>query len=345
MKLYFGHNILSSADPLVEKEVQDIYRMIKSPDAAFLARMNQLRMVKSLDETQYNRLKRQLPYFVCGRFNPPFRRIANFAYIQSFVVDIDHLSIKGYRLDEVRLRLQSDPRVVLGFKSPGQDGLKILFYLSERCYDAGQFSAFYKVFLQRFSEEYGLDQVLDSRTCDVTRACFLSADNAAYMNEEAEPVVMSGYMNFDNESEQLLKEHQADLWMQSQSQAETDMLPVVNEPDDEVLNFIKTTLSEKKKRMPVPASPPVIVPQVLEDIINDVRKEIEKTGIIVNQIVNIQYGKKIQVSLGVRKGEINLFYGSKNGFSVVQSPKRGTSADLNEVVADIITCFLSLYNY
>lgn len=345
MKLYFGHNILASADPLVVKEVQDIYRMIKSPDAAFQTRMNQLRMVKSLDEKQYARLKRQLPYFVCGHFNPPFRRIANFAYIQSFVVDIDHLSVKGYQLGEVRLRLQSDPRVALSYKSPGQDGLKLLFYLSERCYDAGQFSAFYKVFLQRFSEEYGLDQVLDSRTCDVTRACFLSVDNAAYMNVEAEPVVMSGYMNFENESEQLLAEHQADLWMQSQSQPETDALPVVSEPDDDVLKFIKNTLSEKKKNMQIPTSPPVIVPQVLEDIINDVKREIEKTGIVVNQILNIQYGKKIQVSLGVRKGEINLFYGSKNGFSVVQSPKRGTSADLNEVVADIITCFLSLYNY
>lgn len=341
MKLFLGYNLLASADPLQEVDLQDIFRMIKSPERDFQMQINHLRMVKTLDEKQYSSLKRQLPYFVCGKFNPSFRRIANFAYTESFVVDIDHLSLKEYKLEELRLRLQSDPRVVFSFKSPGQDGLKLLFSLSERCYDAGRFSAFYKVFLQRFSDEYGLEQVIDSRTCDVTRACFLSVDNAAYVNENAESVNIAEYMNFENESEQLFMEHQADMWLEQK--VEETKVPVLSEPDDDVLNYIKRTLSEKKKNIPVVA-PPIVVPQVLEDIINDVKREIEKTGIVVNQILNIQYGKKIQVSLGVRKGEINLFYGSKHGFSVVQSPKRGTSPELNEVVADIITCFLALYN-
>lgn len=341
MKLFYGNNILASADPLIEKDVYEIYEMIKSPDADFSIRINQLRMVKSLDEKQYTRLKRQLPYFVCGRFNPSFRRVANFAYIGSFVIDIDHLSMKGYQLEEIQSRLQSDPRIVFGFQSPGRDGLKLLFRLSERCYDAGQFSAFYKIFLQRFSDEYALEQVLDCRTCDVTRACFLSADSTAFLNLEAEPIHMSEYTNWENESEQLLMEHQADLWMEKQG--ETEMLPVVQEPDDDVLNFIKKTLSDKKKNLPI-SSTPVFVPQILEDIISDVKREIEKTGIVVDQISSIQYGKKIQVSLGVRKGEINIFYGSKNGFSVVQSPKRGTSSELNEVIADLVTYYLAMYN-
>lgn len=103
MKLFYGNNILASADPLIEKDVYEIYEMIKSPDADFSMRINQLRMVKSLDEKQYTRLKRQLPYFVCGRFNPSFRRVANFAYIESFVIDIDHLSMKGYQLEGMNM--------------------------------------------------------------------------------------------------------------------------------------------------------------------------------------------------------------------------------------------------
>lgn len=186
-----------------------------------------------------------------------------------------------------------------------------------------------------------MEQVLDCRTCDVTRACFLSADSTAFLNLEAEPIHMSEYTNWENESEQLLMEHQADLWMEKQG--ETEMLPVLQEPDDDVLNFIKKALSEKKKNLPI-SSTPVFVPQILEDIISDVKREIEKTGIVVDQISSIQYGKKIQVSLGVRKGEINIFYGSKNGFSVVQSPKRGTSSELNEVIADLVTYYLAMYN-
>ena len=43
--------------------------------------------------------------------------------------------------------------------------------------------------------------------------------------------------------------------------------------------------------------------------------------------------------MGVRLGEINLFYG-KRGFSVVQSPRSGTSDELNRLLADLITSYL-----
>ena len=98
---------------------------------------------------------------------------------------------------DLRKTITSDTRTVMCFVSPGGDGLKVLFRFSERCYDAGLYKTFYKAFLDRFARQYGVEQVVDGKTCDVTRACFLSADAEAYYNPDAEPVVLTDYVNPD----------------------------------------------------------------------------------------------------------------------------------------------------
>ena len=66
---------------------------------------------------------------------------------------------------------------------------------------------------------------------------------------------------------------------------------------------------------------------------------IEKTGLQVTEILNIQYAKKIRARLGQREAEINLFYG-KRGFSVVISPRLGTNGELNSLLAELVREFL-----
>lgn len=196
--LMYGTNLLSSSDKLCSVDVKSVYDMIRDSNSALRTQIERLRMVRQLDAKQYASLKRQLPYFVCSCFNLPFRRTENFAYIEFFVLDIDHLSSKGLSLMDVCQLFQKDRQVMMSYVSPGQDGCKLLFKLSARCYDSGMFSLFYKVFAKDFSERYGLQQVIDVRTCDVTRACFLSYDAHAYLNEEAEMVDMNLYMNRDD---------------------------------------------------------------------------------------------------------------------------------------------------
>ncbi len=87
---------------------------------------------------------------------------------------------------------------------------------------------------------------------------------------------------------------------------------------------------------------PVVVPEVLNEIIGDLKKYIEQTGAIVTEIKNIQYAKKIHLRIGLKEAEINLFYGKK-GFTVVQSPKSGTDAKMNELAAEIVESFLATY--
>lgn len=81
------------------------------------------------------------------------------------------------------------------------------------------------------------------------------------------------------------------------------------------------------------------VPQQLNEIMGSLKSYVEETGIQLYEIINIQYGKKLRFRMGMKLGEINLFYG-KNGFSVVQSPRCGTSADFNELMFQLVNSFI-----
>ena len=69
-----------------------------------------------MDKNGYSQLKRKLPYFVCGQFNPPFRRKENFAYTENFMLDFDHLSSKQLSLKEVREKNYSRPTGINVFR-------------------------------------------------------------------------------------------------------------------------------------------------------------------------------------------------------------------------------------
>ena len=316
--------------------VRNLYDAVRNPRETTCALLRQLKVVRQMNPAQYAMLKQQLPYFVCASFNPPFRRTENFAFTEYFIVDIDHITEKGLVVSDLRRIISTDTRTMMCFMSPGGDGLKVLFRLSERCFDAGLYKLFYKVFLDRFSHQYGLSQVVDSKTCDVTRACFLSADTDAYFNPDAEVVVMSDYVSpeanvlqaFDLKHEVEVKEKDAQKMQPVQPHTE---------PDANIMAQIKQTLNMPGRQQPAKA--PGYVPEILNDIMDGLRKYIEDKGVVLAEVINIQYGKKLRFRVGVRKAEINLFYG-KRGFSVVQSPRTGTDAEANALMADVVNCFL-----
>ena len=98
---------------------------------------------------------------------------------------------------------------------------------------------------------------------------------------------------------------------------------------------IRSLLNPKKER----EKPDVFVPQVLNDIMDDLTAYISETGIIVKEIINIQYGKKLRFTMGTKQAEVNLFYGKK-GFSVVKSPRTGTHKELNDLMAELVSTFV-----
>lgn len=333
--LSVGSNIISSADALNKVKVDYLYHSLRNPKPEIVSRMNQLRIIRNLDTKQYSMLKRQLPYVVCGMFNPPYRRTENFAYTEYFILDIDHIYDKGLDIAAIKERLKADPRVMLCFLSPSEDGLKVLFHLKERCYDAGLYSLFYKAFLKDFSMHYGLEQVIDERTSDVCRACFISIDADAYYNPDAETVDMDFYLPKDDVSMLFdLKASLAKEVKEQASSAEKEERSI--DPDADVMQRVKALLNPKAAAKQKPAP---YVPQRLDEIMGELKQYVEETGVQLYEVVNIQYGKKLRFRMGQKLAEVNLFYG-KRGFSVVQTPRGGTSAELNELMVQLVNGFI-----
>lgn len=332
----FGQAIQSPSDQLQKVNIDFLYHSIKSPSPNLSYLIRQLRIIKELDARKYSDLKRQLPYFVCSVFNPPFRRTENFAYTQHFVVDLDHVNAKGLDLWELRQQIQKDPRVYLSFVSPGEDGLKVLFQLKEKCWDSGIYSLFYKAFARHFSRTYNLSEIIDLRTSDVCRACFLSSDNEVYYNPSPEPVDINSFIDIHDVSSmfemkrELEREEKAQPMLDPKKESTAD-------PDKDTMLKIRRQLQGK------PIEPPVqnvFVPEELNQIIEEIVECLKENGIVVANTRNIQYGKNLQMQLGLKKAEINLFHG-KRGFTVVECPRTGTNPELNHLCADLVRSFMA----
>lgn len=334
--LYLGQNISAPSDTLQPIEEEQLLARIINPPQETRSLLQQLQSVRIMNNKSYAELKRRLPYFVCGTFNPPIRRTENFAYIDSFVLDIDHISAKGVSMDELRIRILSDQRVVLCYLSPSGDGLKVLFHLRERCYDSGLYSVFYRTFAQQFAAQYHIEQVIDSRTCDVTRACFLNHDPQAHYNPLAEAVDLNACISVANPSDlfdkKRLQEQQVSPSTPAMPSAHTD-----HDPDADSMAKIKEVLGLYHAKQ---TAKPIYVPEQLNAIMDDLVAFLAEVDIVVAEVVDIQYGKKIKARLGMKQAECNLFLGHR-GFSVVISPRSGTDPQLNEMLQQLILAFLS----
>ena len=334
-----GSNVRNNSEPLKKVTPEYLYNALRFPKPEFLSRIRQLRIVRQINESQYVQLKQQLPYFVCASFNPPFRNTKNFAFTRYFIMDIDHICEKGLVLDDLRRKIESDSRTMMCFLSPGEDGLKVIMKLKDRCYDAGVYSVFYKKFVYEFSLQYDLQQVLDIRTSDVTRACFMSVDSFAYYNPDAEPVDMAEIIDMEDSSVLLMQKKE----VEESISALTDIADSsgdaveIREPDDDAMERIRGLLNMKTKKVSVER--PVFVPAILDTIQGELSNYVRDIGFMVSDIISIQYGKKIRAKLGLKSAEINLFYG-KRGFSVVVSPKTGTDGTLNVLLADTVRAFI-----
>ena len=335
--IMYGKNITSPGDQLIKFKKEYFYNSLVHPKPAIEALIRQLRMVYEIDVKQYARAKKTLPYIVCGIFKPEIRRIENFAYIEYFIVDIDKISAKEMDADELRQRLQQDPRVMMSFLSPSQDGLKLMFRLKERCTDAGLYSVFYKEFIRQLATQYNIEQVIDRSTSDVSRACFVSIDHDAYFNPQAEPVDITAFVTDDDPLQLFdLKRRQDDDGKRQAKGGGKEDAPKSHEPENEVMAKIKERLGMKPRK---PEEKPAVVPEDLQKIVPDLKEFIERHEMLVTDIKSIQYGKQIQTVLGRRKAEVNLFYG-RRGFTTVLSTKSGTDDELNQLLKQIVEDFL-----
>lgn len=330
----FGKNIRQANDPLNKIALSSIATKIINPRPENKALIDQLRAVAAIDIKKYRRLKVQLPYFVAAVFNPPFRKIENFAYTDYFIIDIDHLSDKNITTEELLAKFRDDTQIVLAFRSPGNDGIKVFFKLSESCRDAGKHTLFYKAFAQKFSQQYRLNQFIDKSTSDVSRACFYSYDTEAHYNPHASPVEMQSIIDFENELEIKTIEREIKDYHQ-ETKPETRPDDLRQELPDPILQKIRETLNPNIKTR---REKQIFVPEELDQILENLQGEMEKHQIKTENVKNINYGKQFTFSAGKNWAEINVFYGKK-GFSVVKTTKTGSNQELSDI------CHLILCDY
>jgi len=329
--LVLGKNIQSANDPLTKMASEQLYQLISKPGTALASQIEQLRTVLSIDPKKYAVLKRNLPYVVCGIFNPPYRRLENFASIDCFIVDIDHLAEKNIDKSSLMNRLRKDPLVELMFASPGNDGIKLLFNLAEKCFDRQKYSIFYKLFIQKFSQQYNLEQVIDKVTSDATRACFLSFDENAWFNPGALPVNMGDYIDFENYTEV----KQAQILIREDLKNHPAPPPEKKELTSDVLAEIRQKLNPKIR---TEKSKDFFVPEEVDLVLDQLKIKAMEYGIQMIESHPIQYGRKLKFSLQNKWAQLNIFYGKK-GYKVVKTPVTNSDAELAEVVFQILCEF------
>lgn len=335
--LQFGKDIASAVPDKLEKiDLDRLADRILKPFDSLDLKTAQLRRVGGIDAKAYQTLKKDLPYVTCGIFNPPNRRTENFATIQCFFLDFDHLSEKETNPDALKKQLEQDDRIALMFTSPGGDGLKVLFVLKTPFTDYGKYTLFYKVFASEFARSLGLQQVIDKRTSDATRATFLCYDPEAWYNPLFKEVEADHYIDFDSalqvDEAMELGKQQAQEFKDSEKERKSNEAPEEDLPD-ELLEDIKRKLNPSFK--PKRKEKHYIVPEKVNLLEDELKGRCSELGIEIVESHPIQYGKQLVFSAGEHKGELNIFFG-KRGFSVVKSAKSLCSSELNDIAYQLV---------
>jgi hypothetical protein len=332
-----GTSVMNNA-PLAAITLDALWQRLRH-DVALRDEIERLRKVKRLDLAAYNRLKVALPFFCCATFGNGVRHSQNFVSVSAFVVDIDKYSGEVARLEALRNRICSDERVAMCFVSPSGDGLKVLFLMAEPCLNLKEYSDFYKSFVYDWAKLMEVEQFVDLRTTDATRACFLSHDPLTYINPMAETVVLQRFAEAAFAFETVSSDESVAV---AEPMAKVAVAPKAApapksfEPDANCSHHIQPSsyaevlAALKTKARPNPLQRNTVVPEPLVHLMSPLAKAFSQQGITVISVRDISYGKQCQMQCGNDVAELNIFYGKK-GFSVVASMKRETNPTLCEL--------------
>jgi len=327
-----GKNLVSSTDVMQIISVDEILKYIKEERGELYDTICQLSAIKLVDAQHYRKLKTQLPYFVCGLFRAGIRKKENFAYTQSFILDIDNISKSENELISLKNKLIKDPRVMLLFISPSQDGLKVIFKLANKISDSNYYSIFYKKFAYAFAEEYNLYGLIDVKTNDVSRCCFLSTDKDVYYNKNTLDINPKLYVDEDNYQQELNK-------MKLIFEQKTNNFPINDtkkfqptaEPGKDILQQIRERINPLK----IKSEKIIYQPEALERDWHKMENLLTEYNLTIDTINKISYGKQIKIKVGNEWAEVNIFYG-KRGYSFVATTKTGSNSELAQMVVTLL---------
>lgn len=178
-KMSFYHGPITTNKPSREIEIRGLYALIRSDK--YKAKIQEIRSKETKEER--DELKKKLDYvnvqgvFSC-RNNEGIIKPSGYAPI-----DIDKVSDALF-LNELKNKLKNDEYITLLFVSPGGEGLKAIIKIPLEIEKYGSYvEAFYEYLHQKYP---GIEKNTDTKTKDISRACFISYDPDAYYNQDAE---------------------------------------------------------------------------------------------------------------------------------------------------------------
>lgn len=236
------------------------------------------------------------------------------------MLDLDGISTHG-DITLLRRKLEATPQVLALFASPGGDGLKVLFRLKTPCFDAGLYAAFYKLFARQFAQQHQLEDIIDYVTSDVSRACFVSWDEAAWLNPAPQAVDMEEYASASQPDELMAAVHQIE-----QAAAPRGKPEKAADPAPDVLQAIRQKLNPGGARKAPPAKNYEQPPQ-LDESLPKIRQGLEASGISLAEVSPIHFGKRLKVTAGTYWAEINIYFGQR-GFTSVATTKTNSNSQL-----------------
>ncbi|HAY71273.1 MAG TPA: hypothetical protein DCX89_05230 [Saprospirales bacterium] len=319
MELTYGSNCKDNKTLLQSISLEELYeKLVSGEDHSLVSLTKNLRSVLKYSTERYRALKTTLPFFSCSVFEPALRSLQYFREAHGLVIDIDqHSPIEPALIEKFKL----DPRIALGYISPSNMGIKLVFQFDKPVSDPEIYTGLYKRFSYSFASQYQLSDTIDQRNCDVSRISFICHDPGAWIQNEAMTV-------------------EVDEW--SRELISSAALEEVSDHDGissgayrQILQLLETKPKVPKKIIPLMEEITVILP-VLEE-------ELAIYGIRLQPGEAIQYGAKLHVFKDQLQGELNIYWGKK-GYNVVTSPRKGTDHELNEVARYIIQGVLFRYS-
>ena len=305
IELSYGENCKDNKTPLEKIGLDQLYEMISNANKDLVDFTKNLRSVLRYSKERYRTMKTGLPFFSCSLFDPAARSIKNFKSAQGLVIDID--DDKAIDKDLVA-RFKADPRIALGYVSPSNMGIKLIFIFENPILDSETYTRVYKKWSLQFAEEYHLADKIDQKNCDVSRISFICHDPMSWYNTD--------FLSID--------------WQATDEKITPDSTELTRDNADDhlpasVYKQILTLLDTKPKKT---KSVVPILPEINE-VIPDIQAALSSYGIMIKEVESIQYGAKLRIIKDLDLGEVNVYAG-KNGYKVVTSPRKGTHPELND---------------
>lgn len=324
---------------------QELLGMLRTPSDETMSVVRDLRIHMWDGPDGCRLLLKQLPYVLCGIFSPLEMKRENFAYADRLFVWIRYCPSMGDEPEKVRDRITASKEVQMCFSTPKGDGLMVMFALSERCYNAGLYSAFCRKFSQTFAIRNRLLDAVDPAFSDVTRRCFIGSDRQAYYNPNAEKLRISDYIDTANPYEALWLKRHADEYAKTARKPDPPEPKASGEPDSAVFDAIREKLcpeaaaKAKARAKPKDHEGKPQDPGRMDRIADELRKDITDAGIDVTGIFRIRGGRKIRAQIDGKHAEVNLFEENEK-CAVLFSPLSGADPEFSRILADMVRNFL-----